>query len=192
MFSENVSENCQARHGRPAQEVITAWSSCAAEVSTSRVRAPEEGQCLPEHTACPIRFPLALTARSTEPQPLAIVGRASAVTSLMRHCKNAATGQLLAPLRPPLARRCLHVVSQPLVRPHSAFPRRRNLVEGEPALANHHRGSLPPFSLIPRCLCELLMLTPVLDRTAMAGVGRRTLRSAAASTIANSNLLLCS
>ena len=106
--------------------------------------------------------------------------------------KNAAASQLQAPPRSPLARRRLHAVSQPLVRPHSAFPRRRNLVGGEPAVANHHRSSLPPFSPIPCCLCELLMLTPSLGRSAMAGVGRRTLRSAAATTIADGDLLLYS
>ena len=135
---------------------------------------------------------LSPSSRSTEPQPLAIADRASAVTSLTRHYKNAAASQLQAPPRPPLARRRLHAVSQPLVRPLSAFPRRRNLVGGEPAMANHHRGSLPPFSPVPRCLCELLMLTPVLDWTAMARVGRRNLHSATASTIADGDLLLCS
>jgi len=104
--------------------------------------------------------------------------------------KNAAASQLQAPPRSPLARRRLHAVSQPLVRPLSAFPHRRNLVGGEPAVAKHHRGSLPPFSPIPRYLCELLMLTLVLDRTAGVGVGRRALRSAAASAIADGDLLL--
>ena len=126
---------------------------------------------------------LSPSSRSTEPQPLAIAGRASAVTSLSHHCKNAAASQLQSPPRPPLARRRLHAASQPLVRPLSAFPRRRNLVGGEPAVANHHRSSLFPFSPIPRCLCELLTLTPGLGQSAMVEVGRHALRSTAASAI---------
>ena len=60
------------------------------------------------------------------------------------------------------------------------------------AVADHLRSSTTPFSPFPQFPYELLMLTPVLDQTAMARVGRRTLRSAAASTIVDGDLLLCS
>jgi len=61
-------------HGRPAQERLTAWRACSVEVSMSRVRAPEEGQRLPDALASSICFPLAFIARSAEPQPSAIAG----------------------------------------------------------------------------------------------------------------------
>ena len=47
------SENLQYRRGRPAQERIAAWHACSADATTSRVCAPEEGQCLPDALASP-------------------------------------------------------------------------------------------------------------------------------------------
>ena len=45
--TESVFQNSdRARRGRPAQELIAAWRACSASVSTSRVRAPVEGQRL--------------------------------------------------------------------------------------------------------------------------------------------------
>ena len=53
----------------------------------------------------------------------------------------------------------------------SSSPQRSSIasgVGGEPAVANHHRSSLPPFSPFPQFPCELLMLTLGLGQTAMA------------------------
>ena len=50
-FQKTVSH----RHGRPTLNLFVAWRSCAAEATTSRVRAPEEGQCLPNAHASSIR-----------------------------------------------------------------------------------------------------------------------------------------
>ena len=61
-----IAVSFHRRHGRPAQEPLTVWRSCLAEATTSRVRAPEEGQCLPERTHRSIRFPLAFSARNAE------------------------------------------------------------------------------------------------------------------------------
>ena len=81
-----------------------------------------------------------------------------------------------------LASPCLHLLPLELVhlatepesqggRCFSSSPQRFAIaagVGGEPAVANHHRSSLPPFSPFPRFPCELLMLMPSLGRTAMA------------------------
>ena len=135
------------RRGRPP-------SGRARQVEAVHRRCPSSsGRCCHEDATRPsarlFASPCAsglVSSRRTEPQPLAIAGRASAVTSLSRHCKNAAASQLQAPPRPPLARRRLHAVSQPLVRPLSAFLRRRNLIGGEPPWPNT-TGALSLLSL---------------------------------------------
>ena len=74
-FQKTFSEH----GGRPAQELLATWRSCSADATTSHVRALEEGQRLPDLLASSICFPLVFTARSAEPQPSAIAGRAFAL-----------------------------------------------------------------------------------------------------------------
>ena len=136
------------------QKTSDAWVTLVAGRLTARPCAADAlallaTMCTPPR-ACPtcsslqfsfLRLHRAQQASSAAPPSLP---RSFAVAELKPRCKNAHYTFTVAPLRPPLARRHLRAVNQPQVRPHSAFPRRRNLAGVGCSVASPTWGTSSP------------------------------------------------
>jgi len=143
-----------------------------------RGRPNAAGECLKATPACLPTRPCSLyflLSRVLEPPRKAVPLRFAAESTLSP--SSLAVASLLTTASPRLhllPPELVHLTTEPESRGSrrsSSSPQRSSIaagVGGEPAVANHRRSSLPPFSPFPRFPCELLMLTPSLGRTAMA------------------------
>ena len=151
------------------------------------------------------RLKAAPACHPTRPRPLFLsLARAGATEKSRRRAIappspcTLAIASLLTPASPRLHRcrlELFHLATEPENQGRRCFsssPQRSTISAGVGvvlAMANHHRSPLPPSSPFPQFPCVTLMLTPSSDRATMAGVGRRTSRSATATAIAAGDLL---
>ena len=160
------------RRGRPP-------SGRARQVEAVRRRCPSSsGRCCHEDAtrppSSPICFAVHVWPRQSTPNRAqhrsAVAEQAAPSPSSFVALKMPLPASPRLHLLPP---ELVHLTTEPESRGsrRSSSPQRSSIaagVGGEPAVANHHRSSLPPFSPFPQFPCKLLMLTLGLGWTAMA------------------------